>query len=143
MRTRPIRLSLEHVGALNLIQLEFYDVAEVQAAYKSYVAHLNQEMPKEEPQLTRFVEERSDRFIELLHQMGKHLGYGFDKRDLQKLGYGPVGWENDEATVRMMRSMAMEVMTGKQSLSFIMRPGPAPSGKFPPPPEVPPQAASQ
>lgn len=134
MRTRPIRLSLEHVGALNLIQMEFHGINPVQFAYSNYMAHLNQEMPTDAKSVEKFIEERHDRFVELLHQIGQHLGYGFDKRDLQKLSYGPIGWENDENTIRMIRTMAMDVMAGKQSLSVVMSPKPASSEIFPPPP---------
>ncbi|WP_332700445.1 DUF6680 family protein [Devosia sp.] len=136
MKTRPMRLSFEHVAALNLIQLEFHGENEIQAAYGNYVAHLNQEMPKEGVALDKFVELRADLFIELLHSIGKHLGFGFDKRDLAKLSYGPVGWENDENSIRMLRSLSVDVLTGRQALSVIMRPSAAPSTMFPPPPEV-------
>jgi len=136
MRTRPMRLSYEHVGALNLIQLEFYGIEPIQTAYSSYRAHLNQEYPKEEGPQHTFNEERGDRFIELLHQIAKHLGYGFDKRDLEKLSYGPQGWENDENTIRMLRAMSMDLLMGKQSLNVVMRTPPPPSDMFPPPPAV-------
>lgn len=137
MRTRPLRLSLEHVGALNLIQLEFYGVEAVQKSYSAYRAHLNREFPKDTAAQNLFNDERDDLFIELLHQIARHLNYGFDKRDLEKLSYGPQGWETDETTIRMLRAMSMDLLTGKQSLSVTMRNAPAPSDKFPPaPPEA-------
>lgn len=142
MRTRPARLSYEHVGALNLIQLEFHDSPTVQSAYGRYIEILYQDAPKESDASKRFGEERSDRFIELLHQIARDMGYSFDKKDLEKLSYGPQGWENDESAIRMMRAMAMDVMTGRQSLSVVMRPSPAPSNMFPPPPLVEPAALS-
>lgn len=134
MRTRPMRLSFDHVGALNLIQLEFYGIEQIQSAYSHYRAHLNQEYPKEATAQRLFDEDRGDRFIELLYQIAKHLGYGFDKRDLEKLSYGPLGWENDENAVRMLRAMSMDLLTGKQSLNVVMRTPPPLSEKFPPAP---------
>ena len=140
MRTRPARLSYEHVGALNLIQLEFSDSNSVLGAYGRYIEMLYQETPKEAESSKRLGDERSDRFIELLHQIAGDLGYSFDKKDLEKLSYGPQGWENDESAIRMLRSMAMDVMTGRQSLSVVMRPSVTPGPMFPPPPQVEPAA---
>lgn len=114
--------------------MEFYGVVPVQEAYSSYIAHLNSEMPPEGTAREKFIEERGDRFIELLHKIAGHLGYRFDKRDLEKLSYGPIGWENDENAVRMLRSLSLDLLTGRQSLSVTMRPAPAPSNMFPPPP---------
>lgn len=136
MRTRPARLSFEHVGALNLIQLEFHESKTVQVAYGRYMEILYQEAPKEPDAGKRFGEERNDRFIELLQQIAQDLDYLFDKKDLEKLSYGPQGWENDESAIRMMRAMAMDVMNGRQSLSVIMRPSATPGPMFPPPPQV-------
>jgi hypothetical protein len=136
MRTRALRLTPEHVGALNLIQMEFHGVTSVQTAYSNYVAHLNSEMPQPGPAQDKFVEERSDRFIDLLHQIAHSLGYRFDKRDLEKLSYAPVGWNNDENAARMIRGMAMDVMTGKQSIAVNLRSTQAPSSMFPPPPTI-------
>jgi len=136
MRTRPARLSYEHVGALNLIQLEFYDSPAVQTAYGRYIDILYQEAPQGDDAGKRFAEERSDRFIELLHQIAKDMSYAFDKKDLEKLSYGPQGWENDESSIRMLRAMSMDVLTGRQSLSVVMRPSATPGPMFPPPPEI-------
>jgi hypothetical protein len=134
MRTRQARLSFDHVSALNLIQVEFYEDAQVQAAYSSYIANLNQAIPVDPEAFKKFEEQRNDLFIDLLHAVGKHLGYGFDKRDLVKLAYGPIGWYEDENAVKMIRSMAMDLLSGKTSLSVVARQAPSLSQKFPPPP---------
>lgn len=140
MRTRPARLSYEHVGALNLIQLEFYDSSAVLEAYGRYIEVLYREAPNEPEANKRLGEERSDRFIQLLHQVARDMGYAFDKKDLEKLSYGPQGWENDESAIRMLRAMAMDVLTGQQSLSVVMRASVTPGPMFPPPPQVQPTA---
>src|SRR3954469_11738097 len=45
MRTRGVTLHPDHVMALNLIQLEFYEFPAVQAAYRRYVEDLNKANP--------------------------------------------------------------------------------------------------
>jgi len=139
MRTRPARLSFEHVGALNLVQLDFHGEEQIQKAYRSYMAHLNMKLPNDEDsgEFNRFIEERNDRFVELLYEIGSYLGYHFDKRDLQKLAYGPLGWSNDEDTIRMLRTMSLDVLSGRTSLPVMIKPPQAPSSMFPPPPSSP------
>jgi hypothetical protein len=138
MKTRSLRLSLEHVGALNAIQMEFYGKKDVIDAYKRYRDFLNRDDPDEEPhQVKRYIELRDDLFTELIHAIATDLDYRFDKKDIEKLSYGPVGWENDENAVRMIRSLAVDVLSGKQSLTVTIRPPRAARPMFPP---VPPTA---
>jgi hypothetical protein len=40
MRTRRMRLNPDHVGALNLVEIEFYRQADVIAAWETYWEHL-------------------------------------------------------------------------------------------------------
>ncbi len=135
MRTRIIKLSFDHVSALNLIQLEFDGDAAVLSAYRVYISHLYRKGPEgSEEEATAFLEERNDLFGDLIFELGKHLGYHFDKRELQKLSYGPIGWIKDEDAARMLRSMAIDVMAGKQPLPVSIRPMSPPSSMFPPPP---------
>ncbi|MEH6717531.1 MAG: DUF6680 family protein [Aurantimonas endophytica] len=135
MRTRTIKLSFDHVSALNLIQLEFYGDDAVLNAYRAYISHLYKKGPEgSEEEASAFASDRNDLFGDLVFELGKHLGYQFDKRELQKLSYGPSGWYQDEDAVRMLRSMAIDVMAGKRTLPVSMRPVPVPGAMFPPPP---------
>ncbi|MFC5066587.1 DUF6680 family protein [Flaviflagellibacter deserti] len=134
MKTRPLRLSFEHVGALNLIQMEFFGKRSVIDAYKRYRDHLSQDFPQGDGAGKRFVETRDDLFVELIHAIASDLNYKFDKKDIEKLSYGPVGWENDESAVRMIRTLAINVLTGQQPLPVSIRPPNAPGQMFPPPP---------
>lgn len=133
MRTRQMRLAHDHVGALNLIQLEFYGDDDVVAAYKEYINHLNMALPSPDEQ-ERFFRHRDDLFVDLVCAIGKLLNYSFDKRDLGRLAYAPVGWERDENRQRYNQLLLTELLEGKRSLPI------APlhhggTSAFPPPPK--------
>ena len=49
MRTRKTTMNPEHVGALNQIQLEFFNHPTVVTAYRNYIANLSETVP---PQAT-------------------------------------------------------------------------------------------
>src|SRR5688572_28732942 len=42
MRTRRTSMHPDHVGALNLVQLEFHETPKVLAAYRAYIANLSE-----------------------------------------------------------------------------------------------------
>jgi hypothetical protein len=45
MRTRKMVMNADHVGALNQVQLEFFNHADVILAYKAYIANLSETVP--------------------------------------------------------------------------------------------------
>lgn len=138
MKTRRFALSPEHVMALNLVQVEFYNHPRIDLAYRAYMALLSREPPPpNDPRATRFFEEQEDGLYDLLHEIGNELGYAYDKRDLRRLAYGPRGWENDEAQVRAVRMLFIEIMTGKRPMPVVeWEKLLASGGRFPPPPDV-------
>lgn len=131
IKTRQARLDGEHVGALNLIEIEFYGAEEIISAYEKYIAHLSSALPAEAGQELYF-RERHDLFVALLHVIGKHLGYKFDKLDLDRRGYMPVAWGDDQDRLRKNAALLTELLEGKRSLPvFTLQ---AAQGLFPPPP---------
>lgn len=134
MRTRRSRLDPEHVGALNLIDLEFYGRTGVMSAFKAYMDHLATPLPAQEAQ-ERYFEQREDLLVQLLHQMGRDLGYQFDKRDLEKLAYGPVAWATEQDMQRQNMVLFHEILSGKRALPVTAMQPPA-ANPFPPAPAV-------
>lgn len=132
MKTRQVRLSPDHVTALNLIELEFYEKTSVTTPYRAYIKHLSFAMPTPENQDLYF-EERHDLFVDLLQALGKELGYMFDKHELERLGYAPSGWERDEAIQRKNAYLLSELLEGKRPLPISSMQVTADS-PFPPPP---------
>jgi hypothetical protein len=138
MRTRRVTLSTEHVAALNTIQTEFHDDERVVTAYKRYIENLESNIPpgSSENASQRFMEARIDVFNELMFEIGKSLGFVFDKRDLAKYSYTPQGWVNIESEQNALRLLTLEVLQGKRGLPvqpFQLSPI---ANKFPPPPTV-------
>jgi hypothetical protein len=139
MRTRRVTLSPEHVAALNTIQTEFHDDEKVIVAYKKYIENLSgPPLPSGSNEETsrRFMEVRTDVFNEMMFEIGKSLGFNFDKRDLAKYSYTPQGWVDIETEQTALRQLALELLQGKRGLPvspFQVNPA---ANKFPPAPSV-------
>jgi hypothetical protein len=130
LKTRQVRLDAEHVGALNLIELEFYGVDSIVHAYSSYISHLSS-IPVEAAQ-DNFYRVRVDLFSALLHAIGNHLGYRFDKLDLDRRSYSPIAWVDEQERARKNAALLTELLEGKRSLpvfNLIVA-----QNQFPPPP---------
>ena len=139
MKTRRVVLSAEHVTALNVIQTEFHDDERVIAAYKRYIDNLGVSAPtrgSDNEAVRKFLENRNDVFNEMMFEIGRHLGFSLDKRELAKYSYAPQGWVNIEAEQNALRQLALELLQGKRPLPvapFQLHPS---ASKFPPPPAV-------
>jgi hypothetical protein len=136
MRTRRITLSPEHVMALNVIQTEFHDDAKVISAYKKYIENLSSHLPDAATEAARvqFGSDRDDAFIELMYEIGRHLEFNFDRRELAKYSYTPQGWVNTEAEQNALRTLALELLQGKRPMPVAPFQVSPTAGKFPPPP---------
>jgi uncharacterized protein DUF6680 len=105
MATRATRLSLEHVQALNMIDIEFYDRKVKRSrknkvvvdAWKEYLDHLSDKGMS--PELWN--NKSNELFIELMHAMSIALGYDFDRTAIKNTSYMPTahGAELDEQAV--------------------------------------------
>jgi len=136
MRTRRVTLSSEHVSALNTIQTEFHDDVKVIEAYKKYIENLSLPASPPEQITQKFMEDRRDVFNEMMFEIGRSLGFHFDKRDLAKYSYTPQGWVDTEAEQNAVRKLALELLLGQRGLPVSpFQPNPA-ANKFPPPPSV-------
>ncbi|MGD9785173.1 MAG: DUF6680 family protein [Hyphomicrobiaceae bacterium] len=132
MGTRGVRLSNDHVTALNLVMVEFYNEVAVTDAFRQYVGHLSRDIPKDDP---NFWEEREDLFTKLLQEMGKSLGYNFDGRELSRLRYTPMGWQLDEERDRKIKGLLIDTLEGRRPLPIAATLPANQHNPFPPPPE--------
>lgn len=115
LRTRQIRIDPEHVGALNLIDIEFYGSENIITAYGKYINHLSTPAPVEAAEKAYF-DERHDLFVALLHAIGSNLGYKFDKHDLDRRGYTPIAWSNEQERQSKNAALLTELLEGRRSL---------------------------
>jgi hypothetical protein len=116
MKTRQTRIDYSHVAALNLVPLEFYGHDTILACHTSYLRHLYSAIPQEADR-GRYLDEQQDLFLQMLQTIGKFLEYQFDKRELDRVGYAPIVWENDQQLLRRNADLTVHA-----------------SGQFPPPP---------
>jgi hypothetical protein len=91
MRTRRLRLHPDHVGALNMIDVDFHKDKQVMAAFTEYINHLHEGIPADEgDNQDRFFKRREDLLTKLLKEIGSSLNYSLDRADIDGLGYSPV-----------------------------------------------------
>ena len=112
------RLSSEHVGALNLIQLMFYGEKDVIDTYKKYIEHLRIPSPPVEQvqECERFFRDRDGHFLELLATLASALRYQFDKKDLENLAYSPQSWADNMMAQNDISKLLIRLLQGEKPL---------------------------
>lgn len=132
MRTRRALLSPEQVTALNMVEIEFHDVATVIEAFRTLHHHLN------DYGAPNWFETRQKLQTRLLTTMARSLGYNFEQLDVLEGGYTPQGWVSAEQEQQQVRKLLIEVLSGQRALPvstapILPVPYPPP---LPPPPEI-------
>lgn len=139
MKTRRLRLSQEHVAALNLVEIEFYNEADVINAWKNYLKNLSKNLT--EPNITdkdrlRHFEDQEELLTKLLHAMAKALGFSnIEQLDIMKGGYSPQGWADIESQQHLLRGMLIEMLRGNRPIPITPIVNPTGTSPYPPPPE--------
>ena len=120
MATRAATVSIEHVQALNMIDLEFqggkYNL--VRDAWRTYLDHLAS-FPKEDQQKERQVlwaEKNRDLLARLLIEMGKSLGYSFDEVHVKKGIYSPQAHAQQEEEQILLRRGLLAMIFGDRAV---------------------------
>jgi len=128
MATRGNRISLEHVQALNSIEL-FFDHPKkdklIVEKWNEYLDHFNQG-PKEgdkdySVKSASWVERGDDLLADLLQIMGKSLGYEFDKVKIKRGIYIPRGHGEEMNDQFIIRKGFAKILDGKASLPVEIR----------------------
>jgi len=127
MATRGRTLSIEHVQALNMIDLEFTKPSEkeVVIAWKEYLDHLNSYPREGDDQKERAVvwtKRTEDLLAKLLGQMGTSLGYKFDPVQIRRAFYSPEGHATVEFELQLLRRMVLEWLGGNRKVSVSLVP---------------------
>ena len=137
MASRGTVMSPAHVQALNMIDLEFSAKTTkekaVLEAWRLYLDHLsdgprNFQDPNYQAQLVTWSARSNDCLIDLLHTMGKALGYKFDKVQLKKGAYAPQGHSDIEYEQSMIRRGTLELIYRQRALAVEIVP-PSQQGK--------------
>lgn len=138
MKTRRTTLDPVRINSLNLVEVEFYGFAPIISAYKSYIITLEKSGSQTDPEQVhaKIMEDREDAYLNLLHQIGKELGFGYDKHDLKKYSYVPQGWQHQEEEVQTFRRLVIELLNGHRPIAIKKFSKNSLGDKFPPAPDA-------
>lgn len=126
MATRSIRLDPRHIEALNMIELDFHKSKEVKEKWKEYFTHLYKQNPhpegteKHETMKAEWLEKSSDLLSQLLHVMGKSLGYNFNEMKIKYSSYCPEGSIEKENDLLFLRQQLVELVKGGIALPVMI-----------------------
>lgn len=127
MATRSARLSVEHVQALNMIDIVFYGARtvfkrrsraeqRVLDAWKEYHDHLNTRF--EDKDFPLWNTKGDELFVNLLFTLSQDLGYTFDRVQLKKGAYSPMAHGDLETEQRLLRKLAIRVLSGDRPMKM-------------------------
>jgi hypothetical protein len=131
MATRNSYMSVEHVRALNMIEVSFYGKGpghrqstedEVISAWRYYLSFLNEVGQATQPATSNAMHSsptpeqgarRDDLFVALLESIAKDLGYNFDRASLKPTGgYSPAAHVDDDRRARRLTAAALDLLEG-------------------------------
>lgn len=120
MTTRATRLSVDHVAALNSIDLTFTGRRgrKVVDAWRLYADALNEPVGDSEAAQTAWHDRRESLFTELMHELSKALGYDFNRVQLRRGIYYPRGLGDLEEAQRRLLNSAVKVLQGEQAITM-------------------------
>jgi len=137
MATRRTNISLDHVTAINLIEVEFDGIPAVIDAWTAYLNHLNSGVPESAPheQHRTWIERRAELLAILLAKIAKYLGITKGEIEILHGGYAPQAWAFreerldalQEYVLRLSRGQAVLPMTTTQAMEAPNPYPPAPS----------------
>lgn len=119
MATRSATLSYQHVEALNRIDLEFKGSKYIKVvnAWNEYLDELSQPNDYNDKTVQRNILERREEYLALLlFEMGKTLGYNFDKVTIKRNAYTPQGHVNIESENQFIRKGLIDIIQGKLTI---------------------------
>jgi hypothetical protein len=134
MRTRRTPTTAEHVGALNLIEIEFANNQAIKGRWSVYYQHLAAppvRRPNEAIEATtnpaeaasrdkayneRIYAERQSLLAKLLHVMANELGFKIEQFEIFEGGYIPQAWVDSENEQSSLRKLLLALFGGKSSI---------------------------
>jgi hypothetical protein len=126
MATRKININIEHVKALNLIEIEFYKVISVETAWKEYIVFLNSVRSPDQQGI--FEKRQQDLLAKLITQIGDHLGYRMGEIDVRDGGYAPEGWRFRDNLQTEMQLYVTALAKGNATLPVAVQHSQSPKG---------------
>lgn len=117
MATRANIVDFEHVKALNMIDIEFYNNRVITSTWEVYRDHLNS-YPKDGADAEKAVWNKSvtEYLAKLLFEMAKFLGYDFNEVLLKKGAYAPLVHGALNVEQALIRRGCVELLNGAKTL---------------------------
>ncbi|MFS8183255.1 DUF6680 family protein [Pseudovibrio denitrificans] len=139
MRTRMMPIHFDHVGALNLVEIEFSHDKQVIAAWREYLKNLGKSFPSEDdPEIqSKFRQERETLLTKLIYEISKVLNFKVEQLDILEGNYIPQGWNDDDWEHKLVRKSMIEVLAGRRPIliqSYVPNQN---LGPYPPAPQIP------
>ena len=144
MSTRRMALTQEHVGALNLVRVEFDGQTKVIEALNTYMVTLEEKLPPGAPveDHRALNDKRDTKLTELLWAISQRLKFKIQQLEILKGGYVPQGWQDDLERQRALQHYLLQIVSGQRPFPVTYLAVPAPGGPFPPAPTTPASAPS-
>lgn len=133
MATRQSRISMEHVRALNSIDLAFYGRRvlgvtmrrrvhqAVLDAWHDYYEHLcvpDERRPKNDAEFRDWTGRGDELFTNLLERLATATNFKFDRKQLKAGSYSPEAHGAVELEQQAVRRLALDVMSGQKALAM-------------------------
>jgi len=118
MATRATPVYAQHVEALNMIDIEFFENKKVTEAWKLLLDNFanypqNPQDPNYQAQLNSCMEKSGDLLADLLYEMARSLNYSFDKVHLKRGAYIPKGHVDYILDQEFLRRSLVGVLLGQ------------------------------
>lgn len=138
MRTRGLPLDWDHVGALNLVEVEFIKHPDVLNAWKEYLNHLAVELPQieQKERHDQLAGERDALLTKLISEIAKVLKIKVEQLDILRGNYVPRGWEDAAWEERLARRGLIALVTGRTSIAVRLHPHEPTTEPYPPSPDT-------
>ena len=139
MRTRKMPIHSDHVGALNLIEIEFVNDVQVIVAWKAYFKHLGEPWPRDASTDAQnaFQQARETLLTKLIYEISKVLKFKVEQLDILEGNYIPQGWNDDDWEQKLVRKSLIEVLGGRRPILFQPFTPSQSNSPYPPAPDVP------
>ena len=138
MRTRKMPIHFEHVGALNLVEIEFSKQLSVIQAWRNYLANLGERLPEtaNKDEQDAFTKKRDALLTKLIHEIAKSLKFHVEQLDILEGNYIPQVWNDDDWEQRLVRRGLIDVLQGRRPLGIRPFANQNLNSPYPPPPQV-------
>jgi len=136
MRTRRTPIHFDHVGALNLVEVEFVDHPKVVEAWKSYLKNLGEELPplEQKDRYDKALKDRDALLTKLIYEVSVVLKFKVQQLDILEGNYVPQGWHDDDSEQKLVRRHLIDVLSGRAPLTIRPEMTQIPNSPYPPAP---------